>query len=633
MLMYGSRGTILRVNLTQGSLTKEVLEETIVRKFLGGRGLGAHILFHELPPKIDPLGPENKLVFATGPLVGVPFPGNARYHVMAKSPLTDGWGEASAAGWFGPQLKFAGYDAIVVEGKAEHPVYLWISDGEAGINNARHIWGKVTGETQELIRKEVGSEKACVACIGPGGEHLVRYACIISDLHRAAGRCGMGAVMGSKNLKAIAVSGTGKVTVADPQKLTGLAKLAVKEAMDGWGEGLHDDGSDRILEDLSGSGRLPTKNFQEGVFEGGEKITGETMTSTILVDRWHCYACPVGCIRIVKAEDPYVVDPAYGGPEYETCASFGSLCLNDDLVSIAKANELCNKYTLDTISTGVIVAFAMECYEKGLFTKKDMDGIDLTWGNHQAIIELIEKIARREGIGDQLAEGVKRASETIGKGATEFAMHVKGQEIPMHEPRGKKGVGLSYATSNRGACHLQTIHDDTYEMKKDLAPEIGLETALSRYDVTVEKVKAVKIGQDLWSLYDSLIVCKFTPYPAGIGIKTLFGITNAVTGMDFSVTDLMSIGERNYNLCKAFNVREGFTKEDDTLPSRFGNPLRESVSQGQSLSRRTLSRMLNEYYRCRGWSTETGVPTRKKLEELDLKDVADELQRLNKLVE
>jgi aldehyde:ferredoxin oxidoreductase len=623
--MFGVRGAILRVDLTKGEVTSESLDEHVYKLYLGGRGLGAYLLFNELKPGIDPLSPENKLVFATGPLVGAPFPGNARFHVMAKSPLTSGWGEASGAGWFGIQLKRAGFDAIVVEGKSPHPVYLWVHEGEVEIRDARPLWGKVIGEVQAAIRRELEQDAACVVSIGPGGENLVRYACVIGDLHRAAGRCGLGAVMGSKNLKAVAAYGTEEIAIADPPAIRRLAKIASKEAMDGWGGDLQKNGTDNGLEDLSGSGRLPTKNFQETVFDGDEKITGETMTQTILKRNWHCYACPVGCIRIVEAETPYEVDPAYGGPEYETCGSFGSMLLIDDLVTISKANELCNKYTLDTISTGVTIAFAMECYDRGLLSSEDVDGLDLTWGNGEAVLALISKIANREGVGDLLAEGTKRAASRIGRGADMYAMQVKGQELPMHEPRGKKGVGLSYATSNRGACHLQTLHDDNYEMKKDLAPEIGLDTPLSRYDTGSDKARAVKVGQDLWALYDSLIVCKFTPYPAGISIPTLHAIFTAVTGWDSSISDLMRIGERTWNLCRAFNVREGFTRNDDVLPARMAEPITQSVSQGQALPKDVLDAMLDSYYAHRGWDTASGRPTRTTLETLGLGHVADAL--------
>ncbi len=629
--MYGCAGKILRVNLTVGKISSETLEEGVARKFLGGRGLGAKILFEEVKPGIEPLGPENKLVFAVGPVTGAPFAGNSGWAVMAKSPLTGLWGEAHAQGYFATEMKYAGYDAIIIEGKAEKPVYLWVHDGEAELRTATHLWGKVIGKVQEDIRKELGDEKIRIASIGPGSENLVRYACVISDLYSAAGRCGIGAVMGSKNLKAVALRGTGRVEIADEETFRDLAKKAAKDTMEDWGEDLYKDGTDGSLDDLHGSGRLPTMNFRKCTFAGNEKITGETMSDTILVKRATCLACPDAHYRVVEAKEPYTVDPAYGGPEYESCASLGSLCMNDNLVAIAKANELCNKYTIDTISTGVAIAFAMECYEKGLLTKEDTGGIDLTWGNHEAIIQLIPKIAHREGIGDLLAEGVKRAAEKIGGGSEKWALHVKGQELPMHEPRGKKGVGLSYATSNRGACHLQAPHDDSLENEDNLAPEIGLTPDIApRYRLYAgpEKAKLVKIGQDLWSLYDSLVVCKFTPYPGGISIETLVGIVNAVTGWGVTPMELMTVGERAFNLCRAFNAREGATRKDDTLPERLAEPLPEGLFKGEAIPKEVLGHMLDHYYEYRGWSKETGIPTRAKLEELGLKYVADELERL-----
>jgi len=635
-MMFGYMGKLLRVNLSKNKITVEKLEEKIARNYIGGRGLGAKILFDELKPGIDPLGPENKLVIATGVLTAIPFGGNSRYVVMAKSPLTGIWGEANASGFFGPELKRAGYDAIIIEGKADTPVYLCVINGEAEIKTARHLWGKTTGETQETIRKEVKDKNTRVACIGPGGENLVRYACVISDLNRAAGRTGMGAVMGSKKLKAIAARGTEKIDFAKEKELMELSKMANKEVWKGsYGDLLYKYGTDGDLDDLNATGRLPTKNFRKSMFEGAEKITGETMAETILLRRKACYACPIACIRVVEAKKPYMVNPDYGGPEYETTAALGSLCINDNLVAVAKANELCNKYSIDTISTGVSIAFAMECYEKGIITKKDTEGIDLSWGNHEAIIQMIEKIAYRKGLGKILAEGVKVAAEKIGNGAEKFAVHIKGQEVPMHEPRGKKGLAISYATSNRGACHLQAEHDDIFEDEKWLCPEIGLDTTLTHRDrlyLGKDKAKLVKIAGDLWALYDSLIVCKFTAYPeGGIGIGRLADIVEAATGLEVTINELMVVGERVFNLCRAFNVREGITRKDDVLPARLMVPLPEGPYKDETFSLDMLNSVLDEYYKFRGWHKETGIPSKKKLEELDLRYAAEELRKLGKL--
>mgnify|MGYP005839323679 CR=1 FL=1 len=626
--MFSYMGKILRVNLSENRITEEALEENVARAFLGGRGLGAKILFDELKPGIDPLGPENKLIVAAGVVTGLPFAGNCRYVLMAKSPLTDIWGESNASGFFGPELRFAGFDALIIEGKAEKPVYLWIHNGKTEIREASHLWGKITGDTEKLIKEELKDDKIRIASIGPGGENLVRYACVLSDIHHANGRSGMGAVMGSKNLKAIAVRGTQKIPLADSERVRQLAKQASQEVWEGaYKDLLHQYGSDGDLDDLHATGRLPTKNFQRCTFEGYENITGETIAATILVRRDPCFACPVTCNLVVAAREPYVVDPAYGGPEYETAAALGSLCMNDNLVVLCKANELCNKYSLDTISTGVTIAFAMECYEKGLITKEDTDGLELTWGSDQAIIQLIEKIAKREGIGALLAEGVRRAAEKIGKGAESFAMHIKGQEVPMHEPRGKKGVGLSYAVSNRGACHLQAEHDDFFEDPSWLFPEIGLDKTIDRLDMGREKARMVKVLGDFKALYDSLSTCIYASWPeGGVRLQTIKDIVAAATGWDVTLAELMTVGERAFNLCRAFNVREGISKKDDALPARLMEPLPEGLYQGEAIPKDQFEQMLDYYYEFRGWDKETGIPTREKLEALGLGYVADQLK-------
>ncbi len=625
--MLGYMGKILRVDLTDGRITEQPLEEPVARAFLGGRGLGAKILFDELKPGLDPLGPENKLVVATGVAAGIPFGGNCRYVLMAKSPLTGIWGETNASGFFGPELRFAGFDAIVIEGQAENPVYLWIHNGKAELRDAAHLWGKITGETETLIRAELKDDKIRVASIGPGGENLVRFACVLSDFHHASGRTGMGAVMGAKKLKAIAVRGTQKLPLADREKIIELSKQANKEVWEGAYEDLlYKYGSDGDLDDLHASGRLPTKNFQRGTFEGYENLTGETMAETILVRRDPCFACPVSCNQVVAAEEPYAVDPAYGGPEYETAAALGSLCMNDDLVAVSKANELCNKYSIDTISTGVAIAFAMECYEKGLITKEDTGGLDLAWGNPDAVVQLTEKIARREGIGDLLAEGVKRAAEKIGKGAEAFAIHIKGQEVPMHEPRGKKGLALSYATSNRGGCHLQAEHDDFFEDPNWLLPEIGLDKTVDRLDMGKDKARMVMALGNMKALYDSLSVCMYAAWPeGGVRLETTKDIVAAATGWDVSLSELITVGERAFNLCRAFNVREGISRKDDVLPARLMEALSDGLYKGQTIPQDDFDQMLDYYYELRGWDKETGIPTRAKLTELGLGYVADAL--------
>jgi aldehyde:ferredoxin oxidoreductase len=639
--MLGYMGKILRVNLTDAKVSQERLEENVARKFIGGRGLGAKILFDELKPGIDPLGLENKLVIATGVVTGIPFPGNSCHSLMAKSPLTGIWGEAHAKGFFGPELKSAGYDAIIIEGKADAPVYLWINDEKAEIKNASHLWGKLTRETQNIVKMEVKDERAQVGCIGPAGENLVRFANVLFDFNHVAGRTGMGAVMGSKKLKAIAVRGTSRVRYAHEEKLVDLllAKFADKEALKGpyWPDGLYKFGSLADLSYWQATGRLPTMNFRKCLFPGYEAVSAETLAESAYVIRHNtCPYCNVACNRATKVSHPLEVDPEYAAPEYESVAALSSFCMNSDLPSVLKGIELCNKYAMDTVSTGVVIAFAMECYEKGLITKEDTEGLDLTWGNREFLVQLVEKIARRQGIGDLLAEGVKKAAEKIGKGADAFAMHVKGLELPMHEFRGMKGHALAVATSNRGGCHLQVETDDLFEGQ--LCPEIGIdETTMpknyrDRLYAGPEKVKLNKIVGDLFALFDSFVVCKWTVYPCGgTKITTLNDIVAKATGWGVTINELMKTGERIFNLCRAFNVREGITRKDDTLPKRFAEPLPEGSYKGETFSSQTLAKMLDYYYEFRGWDKETGVPTKEKLEELELGYVAKELESLGML--
>jgi len=625
-------GNLLRVDLSRETTRIERLPEELIKKYLGGRGLGAKILFEELKPGIDPLGRENKLIFAVGPMTGAPFAGNSRYTVMAKSPLTGGWGESSGGGFFGAELRFASYYAVVVENVAEKPIYLWIKGDHAEIRKARHLWGRDPIETIETIKREVGEKSARVASIGLGGENKVRYACVIADVRYAAGRCGMGAVMGSKNLKAVAVRGTGQVPLADKETFLDLKKKHAEQSWAGAGKMMYDYGEDGYLDPLNASGRLPTKAFQRGTFEHADALTGETMAKTMLVGRQTCYACRNSCYRVVDGKDPYMVHSKWGGPEYESVAALGSLCLVGNLNAVCKANELCNRFTLDTISTGVVVAFAMECYEKGLLTKKDTGGLELTWGNHAGELQLIEKIARREGIGNLLAEGTARAAKKIGRGAEKFVLAVKGQELPMHEPRGKKGLGLSYAVSNRGACHLQVIdHDDSWEMAQNMFPEVGLVKPADRLDTSIDKVRIVKAAEDWKAMVDSLTMCQVNSFPSGPTPEIIFSLINSVTGWDMKPAELVKIGERAINLCRAFNIREGFTRKDDTLPARLADPMPDGQYKGQRISHEELQSMLDNYYDLRGWDRKTGIPTAEKLTELDLGFAGDELRALGKL--
>ncbi|HUK50026.1 MAG TPA: aldehyde ferredoxin oxidoreductase family protein, partial [Terriglobales bacterium] len=463
--MNGYMGKILRVNLTTGKLTTEPLSEDVARKYVGGRGLSAKILFDELKPGIDPLGPDNKIVIASGPMPGLPFSGNSRFSVCAKSPLGIGWGESYSGGYMAPKLKQSGFDAIIVEGISKTPVWLYLNNGKAELRDASKYWGKSTAETENGIKKELGDtdkRQTSVASIGQAGEKLVRYAAIMNDLREAAGRSGLGAVMGSKKLKAWACKGNMKIPIHDEKKMKEYVRQCVSEVKKGpYIQPLHDYGTVGDTDDLNAGGRLPTKNFQRGTFEAADQLTGETLVSSgLLTGRDTCWACSTNCKRVVDSKEPYPLDHELGGQEYETSTSFGSFCLNTDRYAIAKANQLCNLYGLDTISTGVVVAFAMEAYEKGIITKEQTGGLEVKWGSKEAILKLVEMIGQRQGIGDLLGEGVWRAAQKLGKGAEEFAMHVKGREVPMHEHRGKRNVGLMYAVADRGACHMEWEHDD-----------------------------------------------------------------------------------------------------------------------------------------------------------------------------
>ena len=628
--MNGFARKLLRVDLTHRSIRTETLDPATARDYLGGRGLGAKILFEELKPGIDPLGPENKLIFATGPVTGTLIPGNTRFIAMAKSPATGLWGEANCSGSFGRQLKKAGFDAVVVEGVADRPVYLWLKDGQAEIRDAGHLWGKTVGETDDALKAEVGDRLAWVACIGPSGEQLVKFAAILSDKHKAAGRTGLGAVMGSKNLKAIVARGTGEVPLAQPERVKELARWMIADRRQNpAAQYLGKHGTSGGIPGLQAQGIFPTKNFQSGTFAGYERISGETLSATILSGRVACEGCPVPHHRKVDVPaSPYgAISGEYGGAEYETVAALGSLCLVDDLLAINAANQMCNAYGVDTISAGAVIAWVMECYEKGILTKEDLGGVEAKWGDAGAMLAVLEMICRRQGLGDFLAEGVRRAAEVVGKGSAEFAVHVRGLELAMHDPRGKKGLALMYtAASPRGACHTEFAHDPSFE-RANAVPEIGIVEAVSRLAVE-GKAELVRRAADLHTAMNSLSLCMQVIEPA-IGRFTLtdvLEIVRAITGWaDFDAAELMRAGERANNLARAFNVREGSDRRDDVLPKRLQEALAEGGSAGESVSQETLERLLDEFYAACGW-TARGVPSADKLASLGLGYAATALQ-------
>ena len=617
---FGFNGKILRVDLTNKLIEEEVVPEILFRKYLGGNTLGLYYLMNEQPAGVDPLSPENTLIFTLSPVTGTPGPGLSRFSVVSKSPLTGGLGESEAGGWWGPELKFAGYDGIIFKGKAPHPVYLFIQDGKAEIKDARHLWGKKTLDTQKEIRQELGDEKVRVALIGPAGENMNRNACILNEIKHANGRSGLGAVMGSKNLKAIAVRGTGTPLLAEEIKVKNQVKMLAEVWRENPGT-MTELGTSRGIRGCNNAGMLPTRNFQEGTFENFEDITAEKMIETILVGRGTCYRCYVRCKREVACEAPYKVIPEYGGPEYETIGAFGSACGIGDLKIIAYANQICQEYGLDTISVGVTVSFLMECYERGLATREQLDGLDLKFGNGEAMISLVEKIAKNEGVGAFVGNGILSAVEFLGPESAQYAMHVKGQPLPLHEPRAKVGVGLAFALPAAGPDHMEIQHDPVFatEGGVKIYEALGFTETLDSLDLSTKKVRQFLYLEFLYNMYNAIGICCFIQKPVGpFTITSFVDYINAVTGWNTSLWELLKVGEKHNTMSRIFNLREGLTKDDDMLPDRFFKSLDgKGLNAGQSIDRNQFNAAISTYYQLSGWNNE-GVPEESKITELEL---------------
>jgi aldehyde:ferredoxin oxidoreductase len=610
--MKGYMGKILRIDLTKGRVETEKLDENLAKKFIGGSGLATKILYDETGAETNPLGPENRLIFMTGPFAATPVITSGRHHMVTKSPLTGAYTESDTGGTWGPSLKRAGFDGIVVTGKAAKPVYLWVGDGKAEIRDASKFWGMDTYVLDEAIRKETHQE-AVVASIGPAGEKGVRYASILNDGKeaRAAGRGGSGAVMGSKNLKAVAVYGKMKVEIADPEGLrASLKEISPMVAKNT--EGMRKHGTSGGLASFEALGSLPLQNWKyQGRWEqGAAKIAGPAMTEKILTGNYFCERCVIGCGRKVKVDKGPFAPVEGAGPEYETLAMLGSLCLVDDIEAIAKANEICNRYGMDTISTGATIAFAMEAYEKGILTKKDTGELELLWGRGDVMVKMVEKIAKREGLGQLLGEGVRTAAEKLGKNSVEFTTDVKGQEMPAHDPRCFNAGAVGYATINRGACHLGFTH--VFERVLTM-PEIGIDQPLPRLEVKGKGEVAAKT-QNIMGLFDSLKLCKFSMF-GGLKMTPILAWYNMVTGNSMTMEEFLKAGERIFNLKRMYNVRCGISRKDDTLPARFLTLKHEGEGLNPNLP--PLGELLYDYYKFRGWNEE-GIPTPEKLKELGL---------------
>ena len=602
--MKGYTEKIIRVDLTNKIIKIEKLNMDYAKEYIGGRGLGSKYLYEEIDPQIDALSPENKLIFMTGPVTGTNATCAGRFNVVAKAPLTGTIGAANSGGYFGPELKFAGYDGIIFEGRAKSPVYLHINDDLVELKDANHVWGKNVFETTDILLEE-NEEDAKVACIGPAGENLVLFAAIMNDKDRAAGRSGLGAVMGSKNLKAVVVKGSNGIGVANALQFN----KAVKEAREkvtthpvtGTGGGLASYGTEVLVNILNEMHALPTNNWLASRFEDADKISGEYLAENYLVRNKACYACPIGCGRTIEIPDGKYKG-IVAGPEYEAGWSYGASCGVNDLNEINKANHVCNLLGLDPITMGATIACAMELYEKGYITKEDLEGEELKFGDALSIMKLTEKTGYRQGFGDKLALGSYRLAEMYGH--PELSMTVKKQEMPAYDGRAIQGMGLSYATSNRGGCHVRGYVTSTevlgIPMKTDPLSTEG-------------KAGLVKLFQDLTALVDSSDICLFTTF--AIGLPEVSSMLRGTTGFEFTDEEMLKTGERIWNLEKLFNLEAGLTREDDLLPPRL---LNEPVTSGPSKGKVTeLEVMLDEYYQLRGWD-EYGVPTDEKLEELSL---------------
>ena len=610
--MFGYAGKILYVDLNHKRAKATATKNGFCEKYIGGNGFAIRLLYDNTKPGIDPLDHENALIFAVGPFAGTIVPGSGKYIVQAKSPLTGFMGESISSGAWGPALKRAGYDAVVITGKSEKPTYLFIDDDDIHFRDAKGLWGNDSIQACQMITEEIGDENVSVAAIGPAGENMVRFANITNDRFRQAGRTGMGAVLGSKNLKAVAVRGTKMVEVYDLNKLMDTF-LDLNEKFKGPNvKSYRDYGTPASVSLHNELAALPTRNWQDATFELAEKICGEYVNKHYVVKAVACSGCPIACDHLVKIDSgPFAGE--FGSVEFESIYALGAECGIGYYPAIVKAVNLCDQLGLDTISTGVVIGWAMECFEKGLLTKEDTGGIELTFGNYEAQHEIIRRIAYREGIGNLLAEGVKRASEKMGKGSERFAMHNKGLELPGYDLRGLKACALGFCTSTRGGCHLRSsIYD------------FDLKGKIDRFKADVEYGKLVMERENLWAIFESLILCKFVRGVLNT-YEELSELYALVTGIKMPPEKMREAGERIYNLEKAYNIREGWKRKDDYPPPRvMEDPIPSGVAKGSLVKKEEFEAMLNAYFEARGWNAE-GIPTKRKLLELGLGDVAEDL--------
>jgi len=619
--LYGYSSKQLRISLKDESYKVEKIDTQVLKDYLGGVGYSAKILYEELDEGIDPLSLDNKIIFATGPLTSYRVPGGGSVEVCFKSPLTKAWGEARCGGNFGPDMKKAGYDFIIIEGKALKPVYLFINDNKIEFKDASCLLGKMVSEKTKIIRKELQDSKISVMCIGIAGENLVNIATVMFEA-RAAGRCGAGAVMGSKNLIAIAVKGTGKIEPENPDDFN----IALKEVRNIIKEnevakGLREFGTMGDMAGNDAAGDWPTKNWQANNWGKGQELFDYYSKHNFIKNEMCYKGCPIGCGRIASVKEGKFKTPEHDGAEYESLSAFTAFVFNKNMDAAVHSSYLCDEYGIDTISAGGVIAFAMECYENGLISKEDTQGLDLSWGNADSLPILVERISKREGIGDILADGVLKAAKKIGKGAEKFAIHCKGLEGPAHDPRSGKALAVTYGTANRGMCHIHPLEAMAYDSGKmdwGMIPYgVPDPNTLDRWDEK-GKGKIVKILQDGLIMPDVLGVCKFFMY-AGVTLDQYAKLLSGLTGWNLNGKNLLKIGERTNNLQRLFNIREGFSKKDDCIPDRAKQrPLFGVYQDEDRCIIKDYKGMLKEYYEARGWNTETGIPTKEKLSELKL---------------
>ena len=626
-MIGGTYGKILHVDLASGDIRVEQPSDDFYRLLVGGRALVCYYLLRDLPAGTDPLSPENLFIVAPGIMQGTNLPGAGRHGIGGKAPLTGALGNSDVGGFFGHEFKRAGFDALVVHGRAESPVYLWIKDGEAEIRSAEHLWGKKTAPVQAAIREELGDDRIRVAQIGPAGENLVLYANVIHDVNRAAGRNGMGAVMGSKNLRAVAVRGTMNLPIADRDRVTGVAKWLrenYKKRM-GWATAGIGRGTQDSLMGWGALGGLPTHNFGKAMFENRELLSGERNYEMYLKERDTCQACPARCKQVFENEsdDPYRrLDPVYGGAEYEAMGAFGPCCGVEDNLAVLKANELANAYGLDSITAGMSIAFVMECFEKGILTSEDTGGLEYGWGDADLLVRSVEMIANREGFGDVLADGVARMSKRFGPETEPFALTIKGQELPMHEPRLKHAMGIGYAVSPTGADHMINIHDTDFANEGWMLARVNAVTEkkispLPPDELSEEKMQIFYHEVNFMHFQDCALNCFFYCYDYHHLAEALSG----VTGETYTVQDILDVGARAQTLARLFNLREGFTAEDDRLPKRVMEPFTEGPIAGSEITEEEFNWCLHRYYELMGWDPQSGEPTDECLRELGLDDL------------